>query len=65
MGSAWHRSIRRTDGQVDVRLSRLSIHRLGLCRTKNPPLRDFQTPNRQHNQDTRGRRNPGFSEEAH
>lgn len=38
MGSTWHRSIRRTDWQVDVRLSRLSIHRLGLCsKTGAPP----------------------------
>lgn len=28
MGSAWDGSIRRTDWQVDVRLSGLSIHRL-------------------------------------
>lgn len=30
VGSAWHGSVRGTDGQVHVRLSRLSIHRLGL-----------------------------------
>lgn len=37
MGSTWHRSIRRTDWQVYVRLSRLSIHRLWLW-TKTPRL---------------------------
>lgn len=48
MGNTWHRSIRRTDWQVHIRLSRLSIHRFGLCRkdmcsdtlTLKPPTDD-------------------------
>lgn len=41
MGSTWHRSVRRADWQVHVGLSRLSIHRLGLCGRHAQPHLNF------------------------